>query len=847
MELATAYVQVRAKPVGMKEDIARDLKSGGAAAGQEGGQAAGKGFKSGFDKSAEGTGKKALGDMKNLFIGGAVVAGISSIISAASDLNEEVSKSEQIFKDSAGSVQDFAKEAAGALGQSERAALAAQGNFAIFGKSAGLAGEELVGFSQKLTTLSSDLASFNNTSPEEAVTALGAALRGESEPIRAYGVLLNDATLKAQAMKLGLITTTSEALTPQQRVLAAYNEILAQTTLQQGDFGRTAEGAANKQRILAAEMENTRAELGSKLLPIYTQLLGIITSLVSGFAALPGPIQTFVLGLAAFVALRGPFLAIVGAIKELGPALLKVVAINPALLTLVAVAGAVAAGLSLMNSAKDRARQVAEDYTRVLKSETAELEKNSQAFFDNALADGDMAEALATLSISAQEFATALRTGGSTTDDFSNKLFALKDAGGAAGDAASTLLTKMGELGAGMDQAVATQINLALSNEKLGASAVDAAAKATLSAQGYEDFRRAMEDGVLTAGEADRVNGDLSVTLAALNGEAKETVEVVGEATTAQLSWATAADTASVAAQGTATALDAAATAAGLLDSALDKLIGKNLDLQGATAAAIEAEQAIGQSFIDNGATLDLYTEAGRANDEQVRKSVESEFAYAAALVRSGGTQEEATQKINEYISRLRDQLIQSGLSEEAVEEYITQLGLTPANVTTAIELANLEAEKVRLSEWVKQLDDTVPKEKKTEIQALIDQGKLREAQSELENLARPRTVTYSVQVRGGIPVDQVTGGGTSGHRAGGGPVRAGERYMVGEGGRGEILVPSYDAWVVSHDSVRSRDTGEGSTIQIVTNFNGPVNGVDDLDRRMEERDRHLVARLGSL
>ena len=105
----------------------------------------------------------------------------------------------------------------------------AAATFGIFGKSAGLAGEELTSFSTEFVTLASDLASFNNTSVDQAITALGAALRGESEPIRAFGVLLNDATLKAKAMEMG-IYSGSGTLTAQQKVLAAHKVILEQTT-----------------------------------------------------------------------------------------------------------------------------------------------------------------------------------------------------------------------------------------------------------------------------------------------------------------------------------------------------------------------------------------------------------------------------------------------------------------------------------------------------------------------------------------------------------------------------------------------------------------------------------------
>jgi hypothetical protein len=50
-------------------------------------------------------------------------------------------------------------------------------------------------------------------------------------------ILLNDATLKNEALALGLIKTTKEALSPANKVLAAQAAIYKQAADAQGDFG----------------------------------------------------------------------------------------------------------------------------------------------------------------------------------------------------------------------------------------------------------------------------------------------------------------------------------------------------------------------------------------------------------------------------------------------------------------------------------------------------------------------------------------------------------------------------------------------------------------------------------
>lgn len=219
------------------------------------------------------------------------VGQIGGLISSASDLSETIAKTGEIFGGSADAIVRWSDTASVAFGQSKQQALDAAATFATFGKAAGLSGDNLVDFSTGLTQLASDLASFNNTSPEQAINAIGAALRGESEPMRAYGVLLDDASMRAQALKMGLIETTKEALTPQQKVLAAQQLILAQTATAQGDFARTSEGLANSSRSASATLEDLKATLGNALLPMVEAVMGALNKFLQ--AVLP-PLREFI-------------------------------------------------------------------------------------------------------------------------------------------------------------------------------------------------------------------------------------------------------------------------------------------------------------------------------------------------------------------------------------------------------------------------------------------------------------------------------------------------------------------------------------------------------------------------
>jgi len=212
----------------------------------------------------------------------AVKIGVDAIKSA-SDLNEEISKSEVIFGDGADEIKKFAETAAKALGQTQTEALKGASNFAILGKAAGLTGKDLTGFSIKSTKLASDLGSFFNTKAEDAINAIGSALRGEAEPIRKYGVLISAAAVDTAAYNYEIRTGTElerdkkNQLTETSKVLARYQSILDQTADAQGDFARTSDGLANQQKILTAEIENAKASFGVVLLPVMQSVVGFIS------------------------------------------------------------------------------------------------------------------------------------------------------------------------------------------------------------------------------------------------------------------------------------------------------------------------------------------------------------------------------------------------------------------------------------------------------------------------------------------------------------------------------------------------------------------------------------------
>lgn len=210
---------------------------------------------------------------------GVFFRGVSRATQAASDLNEEVSKSEQVFGRSAGEVLAWSKTTTNAFGISQRAALSASSGFGQMLETAGLTDATAARMSRTLTELGGDLSSFNNISTDEALEKLRSGLAGEAEPLRVLGVQLSEAAVQQEAYATG-IAKVGAKLTEGEKVRARYLLILKQTAKAQGDNARTGDQLAGQQRRLAAAAEDAEASAGGRLLPTIRDLTTIAVAAV---------------------------------------------------------------------------------------------------------------------------------------------------------------------------------------------------------------------------------------------------------------------------------------------------------------------------------------------------------------------------------------------------------------------------------------------------------------------------------------------------------------------------------------------------------------------------------------
>jgi hypothetical protein len=263
---------------------------------------------------------------------------IGSTVGASRDLNEEINKSSVVFGKNAGEVLNWSKTTATSLGTSREQALAATGQFGNLFSAIGLTTDVSSSMSIRLVQLAGDLASFNNANPSDVLEAMRAGLVGETEPMRRFGVDISDASMRAEALKEGL--NVGPVLTQGQKAQLAYQIMLNQTKVAQGDFARTSDSLANSQRILSATWDDAKARLGSLLVGPATAFVHWLTDAIPKVFEFGhwigenvnwlGPLAGIILGVAAAVKVWSVGQAILNAVMEANP-IIRIIGIIAAL------------------------------------------------------------------------------------------------------------------------------------------------------------------------------------------------------------------------------------------------------------------------------------------------------------------------------------------------------------------------------------------------------------------------------------------------------------------------------------------------------------------------------------
>lgn len=747
--------------------------------------------------------------------GGVATAGVFALATAAGNYEEAASRAGVIFGSSAEEIESFGKSALNSAGLSRRAAVEAANTFGVFGKSLGLTGSELTGFSTDLTQLAGDMASFANTSTDEAIQAIGSALRGEMDPIEKYGIILNEQALKQEAMALGL-ETSSAALTSQQKILAVNSLLFKQSSDAQGDYVRTSDSLSNQTKTLSAELDNLKVAVGEGAVPVFSDLIGAVNGGLGAFQEMSPETQNLVgklgaIGAIGVTAAGGMAFAAGGAIKGItafrefsaraqsatgatGALGRTAVSAGKAMGTAGLVAGvalAVDALYGLTQSATaveatlNRLQIVPDDAT--LDESMAALNAYAEerlSLFDRLLQpvdggddifniDGEVISNLTRVDTVLENLlknrdTTTLRTMLDTlreaADLESNSgnrdelLGMVREYERALGDqkkaqdknagSAGKLDTKLDGLSGTSEDAATASEAFGAAMEKAGAKAkrstvgIDAAAAAgkafsesmenatsaddlLSSGLGVASALRSLKDGFTGGADAAEEAADETDTLADALDNLDDSLK---RADPAFSELGISMGAAEAAAEGfsksieDSTSLDDQLGAAVNLGEAFDnfeksaKRLPPTIDLMGIALGNLKPRQ--------RDAVNDLLSLADASKD------------YLSTLIESGASSGQVAAEAGQLRDALRDQLVQLGLNEQQINEFVKTAGLLPEQITTAIKVSGVDAAMFEVDTYLQLLDGRIPESVATSVAAKINAGDIEGAANQLAGLA---------------------------------------------------------------------------------------------------------------
>lgn len=267
-------------------------------------------------KKLEGIGGKIsnLGSSIKWLSAGAA-AGLTGMFNAASDLNENLNKTEVVFGDLSKDMTDWSKTTLSTFGIAQSSALEMSSFFGDMATSMGLTTEQAAEMGKELVGRAGDMASFKNVSLDVAQNGLAAIFTGQAASLRRFGIVMTEANLEAYALANGFAKQYSE-MDQGEKVMLRYQYVMDATKNSAGDFANTSDGAANSVRVAQESLKEAAATLGQEVIPLVLPLIQNVTELVQGVNSLDEGTKNMIVTGLGIVAVASPILTVGGKIIQ---------------------------------------------------------------------------------------------------------------------------------------------------------------------------------------------------------------------------------------------------------------------------------------------------------------------------------------------------------------------------------------------------------------------------------------------------------------------------------------------------------------------------------------------------
>ena len=331
----------------------------------------------------------SLGKTLSLSISAPLTAAGVACVKLASDLTETLGKTEVVFGDLSDTVIAWSETSVESMGLAQETALNMASTYGDLGTAMGLSVDEAANMSMSLVQLGADMASFKNISIERANVALQAIYTGETESLKAMGIVMTEANLEQFAMAQGC-EKTYKSMSQTEKVMLRYKYVMSMTTNAQGDFVRTGDSLANQSRKLGENIKQLGASFGKILEPTITSVISTINGLVSWISGLDDGVKRVIITVAEIVAAVPVIITAIGGIITVvdklkvafvglmaNPVAAWITAITVAITALVAIGTAMSGVSQEIDKTTDTYKRFSEAFDEEVKArvDTSELDK----------------------------------------------------------------------------------------------------------------------------------------------------------------------------------------------------------------------------------------------------------------------------------------------------------------------------------------------------------------------------------------------------------------------------------------------------------------------------------------
>lgn len=300
-------------------------------------------------KGFKDTTKTAMTAIGGYFAIDAAVNFGKSIATAASDQEQAIGAVNSVFGEYADTIHKASESAASDLGMSSAQFEQLNTLTGALLKNAGVPLDEVAQSAQDLTKVGADLSAMYGGTAVDAMGAINSALKGEMDPLEAFGVSLKASAIEAKAVSMGLVDASGKA-TDYGKKMATVALIQEQSADATGTFAKESKSMAGQTQILSAQFKDLQADLGQKLLPTIVEVSGVLVKLVTFVAdnqswliPMAAAIGAIVLGMKAWTLATQAWEAATKIASGVQLAFNAIMAANPIVLVVIAVAALIAA------------------------------------------------------------------------------------------------------------------------------------------------------------------------------------------------------------------------------------------------------------------------------------------------------------------------------------------------------------------------------------------------------------------------------------------------------------------------------------------------------------------------